>query len=86
MDDLGKFSLIESFGVDNSELDGLSKQLCFVLGVEWEMIRQKVDSGQSFEQSIHSENMERIEALCNRRGMSYKIIPHDDWPTLIVGA
>ena len=79
-----EFKFVESFDVDNGELDDLPRELCFVLGVEWEMIRQKVELRQPFEQPIHSENVKRIEKLCNLREVSYRIIPHDDWLTLII--
>lgn len=78
------FDLVESFDVDNGELDGLTQQLCFVLGIEWEMVRQEIKSGQSFERPIHSENLERIKSMCKRYGVSFEIAHHDDWPSLIV--
>jgi len=85
MDDIEEFGFAESFHIDGMELDGLSKQLCFTLGVEWEMVRREIEAGVSFARPIHSENVERVEKLCDAMGvLHYDIVPHDDWPTLMV--
>jgi len=79
----GEFNLLESFDVDG-KLDRFPRELCFVLGVEWQMIYQELEIGQPFERPIHSENLERVEAMCVRRDRKYSIGYHDDWPNLVV--
>lgn len=68
---MSNWSCIEPFGIDNGELDGLSPQECFTLGVEWEMIRQKILSLESFTHMLHAENRERVEALLNRHNCQH---------------
>lgn len=64
-----KYKMVEPFDIDDGQLDGLSVQESFCLGVEWQMFRNKVeeDSG-SFDYQIHSKNVDRLKALCNRHG------------------
>jgi len=79
----GEFNLLESFDVDG-KLDGLPRELCFVLGVELQMVHHELENGVPFERPIHSENLERVEAMCVRRDRKYSIGYHDDWPNLVV--
>lgn len=77
----------ESFGVDDGELDGLSPQQCFVLGVEWQQIVMLADSGAGFEKPIHTSNMQRLGALLEQRCRSYHFFAYceyDDWRWLKV--
>ena len=84
--DDGEFHMIEPFDVDNGELDGLRQSLCFVLGVEWQMVKNQLESGKPFERPIHSENLDRIEAMLKRADRGYEVAMHDDWPTIVVEA
>lgn len=73
------YELCEPFDIDNGELDNLSPQECFVLGVEWQMIAELADIFRSFEHPIHSNNKNRIEKLLQRRKRQYTIqFMHDD--------
>lgn len=62
------FELIESFDIDDNQLDGIRPQVVFSLGVEWEMVRQELDTGREVNRTIHVENTERFRAMCFRRG------------------
>lgn len=74
-----EYELSEPFDIDNGELDGLSPQVCFVLGVEWHMVRQQADGPAPFSRPIHARNRDRIAAMMERRGRQFKITyMHDD--------
>lgn len=68
-----KFSDVEPFGVDDGELDGLTPQQCFALGVEWQMVRRQADSPEPFERPVHSANRVRLAAVLDARGREYRM-------------
>jgi hypothetical protein len=83
---MADFKMCEPFGIDDGELDGLSPQQCFVLGVEWQKfydiaLRWKAGTLTSFKDMCHSsENLERIKALLERHGVPYRVRwLNDDW-------
>lgn len=88
---MADFGLIESFGVDDGELDGLSLQECFVLGYEFATITSRVDNGETeFETLIHMSNAVRLERALQEREVSTRLaFCHDDksetWAILKVG-
>lgn len=60
--------LEEPFDVDDGELDGLTPQQCFTLGVEWSNIRAAADSDRLDDPFlIHELNVPRIKAIARRR-------------------
>lgn len=65
---MSKFVEVESFGVDDGELDGLTPAECFTLGVEWEMVRAQLKTGDAFEHTVHVENRDRIAAMVAHQG------------------
>jgi len=85
-----EYELLEPFNVDGDELTGIRPQVIFALGVEWEMVRCELDSGRAVVRTIHRENAERIEKMCQRRGRSFEIEPcphtEDQWSYLRVEA
>ncbi len=84
MNNTGEFSLVEPMNIDDGELDGLSNEMCFVLGTEWENIRHLLLKKQSFRIMFHSENLTPITSMCQRHKVSFEVSHHDDWPVLIV--
>lgn len=73
------FSPVEPFGIDANELDGLSHQECFTLGVEWQMVSAEADGDDGFERPVHAANKERLATLLTRRGRQFRMMHmHDD--------
>lgn len=71
---------VESFHIDHGELQGLSQELCFVLGVEWEQIRNRLEIGGMFSKLVHPENEDRIRRMVVRHGGSIEVLWRtDDW-------
>ena len=80
------WKLVESFDVDDGSLDGLSPQLCFVLGTEWEKFFQRLATGASFSDLIHANNAERLVRLAERRGRFVEHSCHEPgWVRITVG-
>lgn len=73
MDEGKDFGLVESFAIDEGQLDSLSKQDCFVLGYELATIATKAetDSGR-FSSLIHASNLDRIKAALEKRGRKFR--------------
>jgi hypothetical protein len=63
------FALKEPFEIDGEELDGLSPQQCFVLGVEWMSTVEWVERKEGGQLTIHRRNRGRIVRLARRRGV-----------------
>lgn len=81
------YELMEPFGIDNGELDGLRPKDIFTLGVEWEMCRHELDTGRAISRPIHVENLERFSAMCVRRGREFiASLPVDGWHHVTVEA
>ena len=82
--------LVDSFDIDNGELDGLTPQMVFCLGVEFEMFRTKLKRGKDFSMDVHTKNAPRLLAMCQRRNRTAKETwIHDDfdeWRTITVKA
>ena len=79
--------LRHSFHVDRGELDGLSPQEIFTLGVEWEMVRERcARESEPFQQLIHADNQSRLVQLVGSLGRTAKVWPAmDGWLELQVG-
>lgn len=80
----------EPFDIDHGELSGLTPQMCFTLGVEWQMFRDAMErTPEPFERQIHTANSARLQAMCMRAGRHVKEEwLHDDydgWRVLVVG-
>ena len=84
----GKFELVtEPFEVDDGSLDGLSPEYIFSLGVEWEMFRARLSTGQPFITLCLPENRTRFIKLAerHRRFVEDRQIPGEDWIQIWVG-
>lgn len=72
-------NMTESFNIDDGELDGLSPQECFVLGVEWQMVRSLADGDSAFKRPVHMYNRDRLIAVLESRGRVYTLsYMHED--------
>lgn len=83
---MSEFNLCEPFGIDDGELDELSPQECFVLGVEWQKfyaiaLRWKDGDHSPFKELCHSSgNLNRIRSLLERHAVPYRVRwLNDDW-------
>jgi hypothetical protein len=75
------YGLVEPFDIDRGELDGLTPQECFTLGVEWEMFRARLESGEAFVTQVHTANAQRLLAMCRRKGRAVTDHwLHEDYP------
>ena len=86
-----EFLPVRPFDIDQGQLDGMTKEQCFVLGYEVAMIDQLLDTGVAFEKPVHSANRDRIAAECQRRGRAFNIDwmegdRSEDWQWLLVTA
>lgn len=64
MDD---FRLVEPFEIDAGELDGLTPEQAFTLGVEWEMVRRALEIYER-KKVVHRANCMRIVRMARRHG------------------
>lgn len=76
----GEFGLVESFGVDDGELDGKTPQECFVLGYEMAQVCHEVDSDpEEINKTVHADNIDRITAAMKKREREFQFMwPSDD--------
>lgn len=81
------YSLLYSFDIDHGELDGLRRKQCFVLGVEWQLFVNQLETGKAFSHTVRTENRYRLTDLAasNGRGVMWKWF-NDDWGTIDVSA
>lgn len=70
---MSNFGLIKSFGIDDGQLDDISRQQCFVLGYELAQIDQLLESGEPIRRSVNAGNRERIEASCRDAERTFRI-------------
>jgi hypothetical protein len=85
---MNEYTLVESFCIDNHELDDIKSEDAFVLGVEWEMFRQRLTSDQGeFSVSVHNQNVARFKSMSNKRGRAfwYEVVS-EHWCKASVGA
>ena len=83
------YRLAVEFGVDHGELDGLSRELCFVLGYEFhgfgqalhELERNKIRSSEGHGRfTYHTLNIGRMRVLAEKRGWVFTTFAGEDYP------
>jgi hypothetical protein len=68
------------FFVDDGELDNLTDQQIFVLGVEIGRIMCLIDNNISFQQIMfHSDNYDRLKKILDLCKVGYTLTLRDDW-------
>lgn len=78
------FGLIEPFDTDG--LESASADLCFALGVEWELFRQRLKTAEPFVDLCLSANAERLSAMARRHGRFVEYGPCcEGWSRIFVG-
>jgi len=83
---MAEYTLVEPFDIDDGSLNSLSKQECFVLGVEWASIRARLLAGERFVDLCHESNAQRIEKMAERHGRYVEHHPcGDGWSRIFVG-
>lgn len=66
---MAEYLLLQSFQIDDGQLDGKTPQECFVLGWELADVCAKADANPAeFEMLIHADNIDRITEALDRRG------------------
>ena len=66
MKNKGKYGLVEPFDVDDGSLDGLSPHYIFTMGVEWDMFRRRLTTGEPFTMLCLPENRDRFVRMAER--------------------
>ena len=66
---MSDWGLAADFDIDDGSLDDLTDHQIFVLGVEWGMLYQQLESDvQLVLARVHTENAERLMRMCRRLG------------------
>lgn len=86
---MAEFGLVRPFGIDNGELDRLSRSLIFVLGYELALFDERLKLPADFEMLIHAQNFDRVNdsMMKSQRQYSLKWMAGDSsetWLTLTV--
>lgn len=75
MSDDQEYGLLEPFYIDKGELEGLSPQECFVLGIEWQIVADLADNPAGFARPVHEANVLRLSKMLTRRGRRFRFQP-----------
>ncbi len=82
------YQLADAFEIDNHELDDLSPEVCFALGVEWTTFRSELlVTKDTFSSAVRAPNAKRLVKLCehhNRRATVSNLSP--GWVTITVSS
>lgn len=70
---MAEFGLVQSFDIDNGELDGQSSQQCFVLGYEFSRIVRLLKQDSAISRPVHAANRDRIEKSCRESGREFSL-------------
>ena len=87
MSEPDKFGLVEPFETENGALDCVSAAYAFALGVEWEMFRQRLNSGKPFTTLCLPPNTKRLVRMCERHRRFVEERPNlsPGWDEIYVG-
>jgi hypothetical protein len=82
-----EFELIEPFDTDAGSLNGANSETAFALGVEWQIFRQRLETGQPFRTLCLSLNTSRLVKLAERqhRFVEERPTPWAGWTEIWVG-
>lgn len=86
----GNYLLLESFNIDDGQLDGLTPQTCFVLGYELSQVSRRAEADRTeWRIPIHAENQSRVATALVKRNRPHLItwMPNDlseGWLELLV--
>jgi len=87
MKEMGHSELVESFEMDDPTLTDTSPQLAFILGVEWQMFRQRLKSGRPFTTLCLPQNAARLVKMAehHRRFVEDRPKVFAGWTEIFVG-
>ena len=79
--------LVEPFDIDDGSLCGLTPEYAFAMGVEWEILRQKLQSDRPFTALCLPENANRIVKMAERHKRFVEDRPNvtPGWSEVYVG-
>ena len=85
--DESDYELVEPFNSDGSSLSGVSPEVAFALGVEWQMFRQRLKTGQRFQTLCLAMNASRLVKMAERqrRFVEDRPTPWPGWSEIWVG-
>jgi hypothetical protein len=80
------FELVEPFNVEDT-LNDLSPEQAFALGIEWQMLRERLKTGHPFSTLCLSINAGRLAKMAKTQGRLVEIrsAPWEAWTELSVG-
>jgi len=83
----GAQELIEPFDIDDGSLKGTTSEYAFALGVEWQIIRQRLASGTPFTTFCLPENAGRLVKMAERHRRFVEDRPNvaPGWTQVFVG-
>ncbi|MGO8836533.1 MAG: hypothetical protein ACLP7I_13115 [Limisphaerales bacterium] len=81
------FELVEPFNSEDTSLNGVSSEVAFALGVEWQMFRQRLKTGQPFQTLCIAINAPRLVKMAERqrRFVEDRPTPWAGWAEIWVG-
>ena len=87
MENKREFGLIEPFDTDDGSLKDITPEYAFVLGVEWQLFRQRLDSEKPFTTFCLPQNATRFVKLAERRKRFVEDRPNiaPGWTQIYVG-
>jgi len=82
---MSDWGIVTPFWIDTDAYSDRD-HLMFCCGVEFEMVRLELESGNPIDRSIHTENESRLKLLCSKSRRQIQIIPNvaEGWSRLIV--
>jgi hypothetical protein len=80
-------NLIEPFDIDDGTLKGIAPEYAFALGAEWEIFRQRINSGNPFTTFCLPENATRFVKMAERHRRFVEDRPNvtPGWSQIFVG-
>jgi hypothetical protein len=78
--------LVEPFDIDDGELQNFAPQMCFALGVEWQMFRERLAEGKAFTELFLAPNATRLTKMAERAQRFVEARPElEGWVLITVG-
>ena len=87
MQEKGNYELVEPFDMDDATLADLSPQLAFILGVEYQILREKLKSGRPFTTLCLPQNAARLVKMAEHHERFVEDRPRvfAGWTEIFVG-
>jgi hypothetical protein len=84
---MGSDQWVEPFNAGGGSLSGVNPEIAFSLGVEWQMFRQRLQTGRPFKTLCLSMNTNRLVKMAEhqRRFVEDRPTPWAGWSEIWVG-